>query len=239
LFSVSVESDLAVITVDNGVIELRAKSAELAEGPELVRVSIFDAGGRWGRTLNLLWKSELTGDSSSFYISLGDLPEFRSLRFDGHGGDDFVAVDEWNGSALPFGLDVTGGAGNDVLFGGSGDDTLVGGDGADRVRGGTGADHLEGEWGFDASDPVLASQFFTGWRVSGLTERQMFGDRFLGNPLELEPVDLLMGGAFSSSTSAPTDASIPRSAQIVTPAADSEPENLFTTKEESIWDGAA
>jgi len=75
--------------------------------------------------------------------NLFDFPRHRVRRIalDAGGGDDFVKIDDTNGTftdTIPTTLD--GGDGNDTLIGGAGAETLLGGNGNDSIDGGKGND---------------------------------------------------------------------------------------------------
>lgn len=137
VLSVTIDTAFTQVTVDDaGVLELHAKSARDADDPERVRFQFFDALGRWGPTLSVVWVHTPDGSATAYYIPLTEIPDVRLIRFDGSGGDDFIAVDP-SPDALPFPFDVnfTGGAGDDTLIGGPGQDTLLGGGGNDTING--------------------------------------------------------------------------------------------------------
>jgi Ca2+-binding RTX toxin-like protein len=70
---------------------------------------------------------------------------FGRVVVDGAGGDDDIKVF----SGVTMGVDLFGGAGNDMIRGGDGPDILVGGDGNDMLAGNGGRDILIGGLGAD------------------------------------------------------------------------------------------
>jgi hypothetical protein len=79
------------------------------------------------------------GDSGNFagYVSLS-----RGLEVYGGAGNDVI----WGSGGVDY---LYGEAGNDELHGNSGKDYLYGGDGDDTLKGGSGNDYLDGGFGYD------------------------------------------------------------------------------------------
>ncbi len=67
------------------------------------------------------------------------------LQINGLGGNDTIQVD----NSVEFGVDINGGAGNDLLIGGAGEDSISGGNGNDTLNGGDNTDFLNGGLGSD------------------------------------------------------------------------------------------
>jgi len=77
------------------------------------------------------------------WVQSFDLGDVDIIRADALAGDDAIIVRESAG-ALPFGVSVLGGDGNDTILTGSGDDTLYGQAGDDLLNGSAGLDRLHG-----------------------------------------------------------------------------------------------
>ncbi|MEM1092027.1 MAG: calcium-binding protein [Pseudomonadota bacterium] len=75
------------------------------------------------------------------------LAETSLIKVAGLGGDDLIALNEWQAHLPDSELD--GGDGNDILFSGAGNDVLIGGAGGDYLAGNAGNDTVEGQDGSD------------------------------------------------------------------------------------------
>lgn len=119
-----------------------AVTASVSNGTVIVTGTSFSdvvsADGGFGR----ISLSNLTGvirDGGAGCTQLGGTVEctgVNSISFSGLGG-----VDKFDGRSVSLTpINMSGGAGNDILFGGSGDDRLSGGSGTDRADGQGGTD---------------------------------------------------------------------------------------------------
>lgn len=97
-------------------------------------------------------------------------------------------------SVLPLGttrLDLTGGAGNDLLTGGAGDDRLDGGIGNDTLIGGAGDDTLLGGDGEDTASPGPGSNTVD---LSGLERDHLIRDASATDTVSASVNDEIVGG---------------------------------------------
>jgi Ca2+-binding RTX toxin-like protein len=148
LFSAGVVDPSTVLTLDHGVISIRADLGGRAEN----RIQISKAGDQ----LVVDWKYEIliSGNGQSV-PSLQDyqkksfnIDDVKRIEFTGGAGNDSLEVS--NKLKIPS-LQI-GGEGSDTLIGGAGDDTLRGGDANDRLTGRAGNDLLVGGNGDDRLD---------------------------------------------------------------------------------------
>jgi hypothetical protein len=98
------------------------------------------AHGRVNFMMALGDRETLTGGKG--HDELGAYPGTRGVRINGGGGPDLI-----HGMGLA--QQISGGAGNDLIYGGAGNDTIRGGVGDDTISGGAGSDTMYGGGGND------------------------------------------------------------------------------------------
>lgn len=149
------------------------------DGPDTISLSM-DA--QHSNKLDVTINDKLAGSFNLNRIKLG-------VHVLGLGGDDTIYVDESNG-IIPFGIDMIGGAGNDVLFGGTGNDTFFGGPGDDLLFGNDGNDLLDGGDGNDLAAGGFGNDLLIGGRGDDMLIGDLGRDRLYGN----DGTDALDGG---------------------------------------------
>lgn len=126
-------------------------------------------------------------DYNRIFVFTGDF-DFFGTPFEG-AGNDFVAVDEANGT-IPISMRIDSGIGDDTLIGGAGHDFLNGGTGDDSLVGAGGTDYLNGEDGDDTLEGDAGGDFLSGGADNDVLEGGAGHDDLNGEDGD----DLLLGG---------------------------------------------
>ena len=172
----------AVATDDDGAVSPAAATSLVVASSALNFVGtdghdMFLVGPSATGGINV-WYVALSGSFS--LVLLGNFPTPSGITIDARGGNDVIAVD----AAVTVPVQLSGGAGNDLLIGGAGDDLILGGAGNDVLVGRAGRDTLIGG---DGTDFLLGSAsedvFFAGNAPPSTSE-----DKFLAPDDELNDV---------------------------------------------------